>query len=107
MPKPRHRGSKDGNHDKVVARFREFGCTVAELVDTGLEGWPDLVVGCIGLNHLVEVKNPDTRYGQAGLSPAQGVFARDWRGGPVYVVYTENDATTCVLAWRTAARPKR
>lgn len=105
MPKPRHRGSKDRNHDLLAERFRALGCSVADLYDTGLEDWPDLVVGCIGINHLVEVKNPDTRYGRAGLNAGQTVFARDWRGGQVWVVYTVEEATALVAAWRKRKHP--
>lgn len=103
----KHRGSKDGNHDRAVAVFETLGCSVAELHDTGLADWPDLVVGCIGVNHLVEVKNPDTAYGRAGLNPGQAVFARDWRGGRVFVVYDERGIQDLVQAWRRPRSQRR
>ena len=96
----RYRGSKDHNHDEVRDAFSALGCSVADLHNAGVPGWPDIVVGCIGVNHLVEVKNLDTRYGRAGLNPEQAAFARDWRGGPVEVAYTPEDAIALVSRWR-------
>lgn len=96
----RKRGRKDGNHDNIVRAFERVGCTVAQLHDTGLPGWPDLVVGVIGVNHLVECKNLETAYGRAGLNENQSAFARDWRGGKVWVATSEVDAYNLVAEWR-------
>lgn len=96
----KHRGSKDRNHDTLADAFRALGCTVADLHDTGLAGWPDVVVGCVGVNHLVEFKNPETAYGRAGLSPKQTAFARDWRGGQVSVAACSKDVVALVQRWR-------
>lgn len=93
-------GSKDHNHDVIADTFRALGCTVTDTAYTGIPGWPDLVVGCVGVNHLVEVKNPATRYGRNGLNAEQTVFNRDWRGEPVHVVTTPDDAIALVKAWR-------
>jgi hypothetical protein len=98
--KKRYQGSKDRNHDAIVADFESLGCTVAGLIDTGIPGWPDLVVGCVGVDHLVEVKNPETRYGQAGLTPEQSAFAASWRGGKVEVAETTADVIDMVQKWR-------
>ena len=62
------RGRRDGNHAAIVQAFRDTGCSVIELTDTGVPGWPDLAIGLLGRTELVEVKNPDTAYGRAGLS---------------------------------------
>ena len=97
------RGKKDHNHDEIVGRFLALGCTVVEVHDTGIAGLPDLVVGCIGRNFLVEVKNPETRYGRAGLNGNQTAFARDWRGAAVIHVYSVDEATAVVQNWRQAA----
>lgn len=99
----KRRASKDGNHDNLVQHFEVLGCSVAELHNAGLAGWPDLVVGCIGRNHLVEIKNPDTAYGRAGLNGNQRHFSRDWRGGMVYTVSSADEATVLVQNWRRAA----
>lgn len=100
----RHRGSKDGNHDEVAARFVALGCDVVDMHACGVRDFLDLVVGCAGVTHIVEVKNPETRYGRAGLTIGQSAFARDWRGGKVYVVTSPDEAEALVMNWRRALR---
>ena len=94
------RASKDGNHDVIAARFRDLGCTVIETHRAGIPGWPDLAVGCVGVTQLVEIKNPDTSYGRRGVNPNQTAFARDWRGGRIWVVGSQDEATALVQNWR-------
>lgn len=94
---------KDGNHDDIVRTFEKLGCSVAQLHHAGLPGWPDIVVGVIGRNHLIEIKNPDTRYGRAGLNANQEAFTRDWRGGKLFVVSTQDEVAALVRNLRTEA----
>ncbi|UHQ21910.1 hypothetical protein LVB77_14675 [Lysobacter sp. 5GHs7-4] len=101
------RASKDANHDEIVEHFELLGCSVAELHNAGLPGWPDTVVGCIGVNHLVEIKNPATAYGRRGLNPNQQHFSRDWRGEKVWAVCSTDEATALVQNWRSNAANKR
>ena len=72
--------SKDANHDVIAQRFRDLGCSVIEMHATGIPGFPDLAIGLIGargrMTQLVEVKNPNTRYGRAGFNDNQTAFAR-------------------------------
>jgi hypothetical protein len=96
----KYRGSRDANHLLIVAAFESIGCSTADLALAGVNGFPDLVVGCAGRTHLVEVKNPETSYGRAGLNRDQSAFARDWRGGKVYVVETVEDVYALVQQWR-------
>jgi len=96
----RRRGKKDGNHDEICKAFREVGCTVAELHNAGIPGWPDIVVGCIGLNHLVEIKSQETAYGRRGLNENQQAFSRDWGGGKVWVASSAMEAYALVKNWR-------
>lgn len=105
MSQRRAKARKDGNHDEIVARFEALGCTVAQLHAAGVAGWPDLVVGLLGANRLVEIKNPDTRYGRAGLNTNQQAFNRGWRGEPMFTVCTEDEVTVLVQNWRRNARP--
>lgn len=95
---------KDNNHDALCKAFVKLGCSVAELHNAGIAGWPDLVVGCMGVNHLVEVKNPDTRYGQAGLNTNQQAFNRDWRGKPAEVTTSIHDVSALVAGWRKPSK---
>ncbi len=73
MPRPKlHR--TDENHAEIKRAFEALGCSVISLAEVG-GGCPDLLVGVVGVNLLVEVKT------EAGtLTPAQRVFRRDWRG---------------------------
>lgn len=95
--------SKDHNHDAIVRRFRALGCSVIEMHATGIPGFPDLAVGTVGITHFVEIKNPDTPYGRKGLNDNQSAFARDWRGGMVWIARSEDDATLLVQRWRRVA----
>jgi len=99
----RNRSKRDANHNDLTKAFEQLGCSVQDLSHAGVAGWPDVVVGCIGRNHLVEFKNPETAYGRAGLNPNQQAFARDWRGGQLYAVTTRDEVMALVQNWRRAA----
>lgn len=90
------RGKKDANHNALVKVFRQLGCSVLDLYDVGIGGAPDIIVGCAGVTACVEIKNPETRYGRAGLNNNQTAFAREWCGGPLYVVSTPDEAAALV-----------
>lgn len=94
---------RDDNHGAIVDRFHALGCSVFETDRVG-EGFPDLVVGCLGVNRLVECKNPETRYGRAGLNGNQTAFNAAWRGDKVWLVCSEDEATAIVQNWRKGAR---
>lgn len=96
------RGRKDANHDHLVSIFEAMGCSVAELISTGIPGWPDTVVGVSGENHLVECKNPENWYGRKGLNDNQTAFNRNWRGEKVHVVSSIDDVIALVNQWRKA-----
>lgn len=98
----KHRGSLDRNHHDRAGDFEALGCTVAHTAWAGVPGFPDLVVGCVGVNHLVEIKNPDTAYGRRGLNADQTAFNRDWRGAPMVQVSTTEQVATLVQGWRAA-----
>lgn len=99
----RRQSKRDANHAELTRAFEELGCTVQDLSHAGVAGWPDVVVGCIGRNHLVEFKNPETAYGRAGLNSNQRTFARDWRGGQIYAVSTTQEVMVLVQNWRRGA----
>lgn len=100
MSRRGYRGSKDGNHDAIVAVFVQLGCTVMDLHESGVKDGPDLAVGCMGRTEVVEVKNPETSYGRAGLQPSQATWAMNWRGSPVYEVRDRTDVVELVQLWR-------
>lgn len=92
----RYARRRDKNHGELQRAFEQLGCSVADLSGAGIPGWPDVVVGVAGRNHLVEFKNPETRYGRAGLNDNQQAFARDWRGGKLYAVSTVQEVAALV-----------
>lgn len=94
------RSRKDNNHDELANLFRQLGCYAIDMIDTGIPGWPDLAVGCIGVTHLIEVKNDATQYGRSGFNANQTAFNRDWRGEPVEMVSTQDDVIELVAKWR-------
>lgn len=95
---------RDQNHAELTDQFEQLGCTVEDLSQAGVEGLPDVVVGCMGENHLVEFKNPKTAYGRAGLNLNQQGFDRRWRGGRVWAVSSRDEVTALVQNWRRRER---
>lgn len=91
---------RDDNHEALTKAFETLGCTVLDAHASGIPGQPDVIVGCMGSNHLVEYKNLKTAYGRSGLSQSQADFARHWNGGPVYVVTCADDVVELVHLWR-------
>jgi hypothetical protein len=99
------RGKKDHNHDAIVQRFQQLGCSVIEMHATGIPGLPDLAIGLVSatkgrVNKLVEVKNLATAYGRAGFNANQTAFNRDWRGDQVWICHNKDEATALVSNWR-------
>lgn len=97
---PRRANRRDGTQPEIVQAFEQLGCTVVDLSGVGIAGLPDLAVGAVGVTHLVEVKDRATAYGRKGLSSGQSAFARDWRGGRVWVVHDALEAAALVQNWR-------
>lgn len=91
---------RDGTQQEVVDTFIALGCSVVDMAACGVPDFPDLVVGVIGITHLVEVKDQSTRYGRAGLSEGQSRFARDWRGSKVWLCHNALEAQALVQNWR-------
>lgn len=96
--------SKDANHNAIVRRFKDLGCSVIEMHAIGIAGVPDIAVGLSGakgrMTQLVELKNLDTAYGRKGFNPNQTAFDRDWRGEKVWLCHSEDEATALVSNWR-------
>ncbi len=86
---------KDANHKDVVDALEKLGAGVVDLSSVGC-GVPDLVVWCKDVWHLVDIKNANTAYGKRGLNKRQRDWATNWKGGPVYMLYTIEDAAELV-----------
>jgi hypothetical protein len=74
----------DANQRQVVAALRGAGATVQLLHAVG-EGCPDLLVGHLGVNYLLEVKDGQKPPSAQKLTPQQEIWHRDWRGHRVVV----------------------
>jgi hypothetical protein len=85
----------DANQKAIAEALRAAGVSVIDLPNG--DGIPDLLCGFRGLNILLEVKNPTTRYGQGRNDNAAGTTARQeqWRDtwrGQVAVVWSVEEA---------------
>ncbi len=77
---------RDVNHAEIRDGLRRLGWSVYDAGSVGGD-FPDLVVGAAGVTVLLEVKAPRGR-----LSDGQSEFAAGWRGGPVIMARTLDDA---------------
>lgn len=89
--KRRTGGRVDNNQKDIVSALRKVGASVL-VCPAVATGFPDLIVGFQGVVHLMEVKNPKTKYGRKGLSATQLHWAAEWKGGPVHLVRSEMEA---------------
>ena len=86
LPVPRGYACRvDANHAEISRALKEAGASVIDCSKVG-QGCPDLIVGKNGKTALMEIKNPKTQYGRAGLSKLQAEWHAEWRGGTLAVV---------------------
>ena len=88
--------------DKTEAMIKEAlraaGATVYSVNAIGKAGFPDLVVGFMGITALAECK---TKTGK--LRDTQKEFMAAWRGGPVFIIKDVTDVENALLSmskWR-------
>lgn len=82
---------KDANHHLICDVLKAHGIPVYDLSSMGC-GVPDCIVWVKDSWQFVEIKNPNTGYGRRGLNKIQRKWADQWRGGPVYIVRTIEQA---------------
>ncbi|WP_218575177.1 hypothetical protein [Limnoglobus roseus] len=87
----------DENQAEVVAAFRKMGCSVQPLHTVG-QGCPDLLIGHLGVNRVVEVKDGKKPLGKRQLTPDQQTWHNQWRG-EVDVAESVDDAVRLVRKW--------
>lgn len=88
---------RDSNHAEIARTFEQLGCSVFDTSAMG-DGFPDLVVGLVGLSLLIEIKTPDGK-----LTPAQESLIERWRA-PIYVVGNVEDVAGLVQRIRRERR---
>lgn len=81
----------DKNHDEIVQALRKVGASVQSLAAVGA-GVPDLLVGFQGQTFLVEIKDGQAAPSAKKLNPAQMIWHHTWRGGPLAVVESVDQA---------------
>lgn len=74
----------DANQPEIINALRKVGASVVSLSAVG-RGVPDLMVGYMGRNHLLEVKDGSKPPSAQKLTPTQVEWHRDWRGSAVVV----------------------
>ena len=82
----RPRLKRDAAEAEIVEALRAAGASVIRM-DTPV----DLLIGYRSVTHIAEVKTPGTAYGRQ-LKPSQRQFAETWRGSPVIILRTVDDA---------------
>lgn len=93
---------RDSNHAAIVCAYQSVGCYVMDLSRVGA-GVPDLLIGLMGVNQLVEIKVKGNERPNSDTGKAQERFKRDWRGGKVRRVRSVDDALDHVAEVRQAA----
>lgn len=78
--KPTYNRKVDANQKEVLAKLRELpGVTIQDLHGVG-QGCPDFVVGFLGRNYFIELKDGDKPKHQKQLTPDEEKFHKEWTG---------------------------
>ncbi len=86
----------DANHSLIVGALRACGATVQSLAAIG-GGCPDLLVGHRGRIHLFEIKDGSKPPSARKLTPDQETWHAAWRGAPVLVIESVEQAITALV----------
>lgn len=82
---------KDANHKELMTELRKH-CAVYDMSDFGC-GCPDGVAWIANNTwQFFDIKNPKTAYGKRGLNAVQRKWLGQHKGGPIYLLYTVEDA---------------
>lgn len=86
----------DGNHTAVCAALRNAGMEPLSLAKVG-EGCPDIVVGWLGVNVLLEIKDGEKPPSARQLTAAEQDFHATWPG-QVHIAESPEQAVLAVIA---------
>jgi|TARA_R110000824_G_scaffold116455_5_gene267907 Holliday junction resolvase len=75
----------DRNQREIIECLREEGASIFSLSSVG-KGCPDLLAGCCGETHLIEVKDGEKVPSAQSLTKDQVAFIQSWEGSPVYII---------------------
>lgn len=87
---PRYAAKVDANQAEIVDALRQVGASVYPTFRVG-HGFPDIVCGFGNQTFFLEVKTE-----QGKLTPDEAEFIDDWRGRPVAIVRTPEDALRAI-----------
>lgn len=90
----------DDNHAEIVRALRQVGCSVLSLAPLGKDA-PDLLCGVRGVDALMEVKDGAKSPSRRRLKAGQEEFHKLWRGRPVIVVHSAEEALAAVAKMGT------
>ena len=93
----RRAGRVDDNQNAIVAALRKIGASVAITSGAG-GGLPDIIVGMHGINLLIEIKDSAKPPSAKKLTPAEAHFVANWKGRPVKIIESPEEAVNYVLA---------
>lgn len=80
----------DANQPEIVQVFRDAGFSVAHTHMIG-RGFPDVIIGCPGVNVLIEIKDGSLSPSKQALTEDEADFADKWRG-PLAVITSVQEA---------------
>ena len=98
----RKHAKKDDNHNRIAEVFEINGATVLDMSPLG-DGAPDMCVGFLGNNILVEVKNGALPKSKQQLTPDEEKFHAAWRG-TIVTIHNEIEALQLINFLRKKER---
>lgn len=84
----------DDNQREIVDALEKIGCSVTSLAAVG-KGCPDIIVGYLGSNYLLEIKDGSKPPSKRGLTEDQEKWHLHWEG-QVAVVKNVEEAIAAV-----------
>ena len=94
---PRTKARVDANQAEIVQALRQVGASVCYTHMLG-QGVPDLLIGYRGVVYLLEVKDGRKSRSRRQLTEAEAEWHAAWRGRPVDIVESVDDALRAIGA---------
>lgn len=91
MAKSKYQMKRDANERVIINDLKSFGASVLQINKL------DLIVGYNGITHLIEVKNPLEDW---SVTPSQRQIINDWRGSPMHIVTSSDQAINILKRFR-------